>query len=225
MVDVWVQSCFAFSCSPAEMALLEEAFQASYDLGEGCMPHSANPSPAMQALFPALGEDRWAGFRDIFPDRDFPSFGAILTGGNLADRETVTAIITSETAFDPEAVARVIQRCCCATLRIAPIGFEWSVTASRMRVGEFSGGWCALFHDHIEVMTTGDALGLALNRPPPLPCLQETTAAPTEPPHAEMLLRTASGTAPLESLYPVPRSTRSGFPHVKWEVHDEDTLG
>src|SRR5690242_10640419 len=104
MVDVWVQSCFAFSCSPAEMALLEEVFQASYDLGEGCMPASVRPSLAMQALFPALDDDCWAGFRDIFPDRDFPTFGAILTGSNLADPGTATAIITSEMAFDPEAV-------------------------------------------------------------------------------------------------------------------------
>ncbi len=162
MVDVWVQTCFAFSCSPAEMALLEEVFQASYDLGEHCMLAARRPSPAMQALFPGTDNDCWAGFRDIFPDRDFPSFGAILTGSNLADPQVVTAIVTSEMAFEPEAVARVIQRCCPATLREAPIGFEWSVTASRMRVGEFGGGWCAIFPDRIEIMSTGDALADAL---------------------------------------------------------------
>lgn len=163
MADTYVQGCFAFSCSPAEMALLEEAFQESYGLGEGYNPDTVNPSPEFLALFPAAEDDRWAGFRDIFSDRDFPSFGATLTGSNLADPLMVAAIITSEIALDPEALAKLIQRCCSASLQHGPIGFEWSVTCSRMRVGEFGGGWCAISHDRIEIETTGEALSAALS--------------------------------------------------------------
>lgn len=163
MADTYVQGCFAFSCSPAEMALLEEAFQASYDLGEGYNPDTVNPSPEFLALFPPSEGDRWAGFRDIFSDRDSPSFGAVLTGSNLADPLMVAAVVTSEIALDPEAIAKLIQRCCSATLLIGPIGFEWSVTSSRMRVGEFGGGWCAISHDRIEIETTGQALAASLS--------------------------------------------------------------
>lgn len=163
MADTYVQGCFAFSCSPAEMALLEEAFQASYGLGEGYNPDTVSPSPEFLALFPASEDDRWAGFRDIFSDRDFPSFGAVLTGSNLADPLMVAAVVTSEIALDPEALAKLIQRCCSATLLTGPIGFEWSVTCSRMRAGEFGGGWCAIFHDRIEIETTGEALAASLS--------------------------------------------------------------
>ncbi len=163
MADTYVQGCFAFACSPAEMALLEEAFQASYDLGEDYNPDTVDPSPEFLALFPAAEDDRWAGFRDIFSDHDFPTFGATLTGSNLADPSVVVAVITSEIALEPEPLAKLIQRCCSASLQDGPIGFEWSVACSRMRVGEFGGGWCAIFPDRIEIETTGEALSAALS--------------------------------------------------------------
>jgi len=163
MADMFVQASFAFQCSSAEMALLEEGFQASYDLSADCMAPDAQPSPDFAALFPGLPGDPWSGFLSMFADPDFPSFGADLQGGNAIGETKVTAVITAECVFEPEPVAHLIQRCCQATLATEPIGFEWSVTCSKMRIGEFGGGWCAIFPDRIEFETTAEVLSQALS--------------------------------------------------------------
>jgi hypothetical protein len=92
----------------------------------------------------------------------FPDFGADLAGGAKEDG-TWEAIISADTSLDPMAIARLIQRCCQESLGQAPIGFEWAVTCSRQRIGEFGGGWCAIFPDRIEIETTTQLLSLALS--------------------------------------------------------------
>ena len=64
--------------------------------------------------------------------------------------------------FDAAAIAVVIQRCCPETLAKGPIGFEWAMTCSKPRIGEFGGGWCAIFADRIEIDATNEALSRAL---------------------------------------------------------------
>lgn len=162
MADCYVQGSFAFTCSHAEMALIEEAFQASYDLEDGDTP--TKPTPEFLAAFPPVSSgESWSGFLAIFPDPDFPNFGVDFEGGNTLDRPGVsTVIFSSTTDFQPDALAALIQRCCQATLRQAPIGFEWSFSCSRPRVGEFGGGWCAVFADRIEIETTREALARAI---------------------------------------------------------------
>lgn len=162
MADCYVQGSFAFTCSHAEMALIEEAFQASYDLGDGDTP--TKPTPEFLAAFPPVSSgDPWSGFLAIFPDPDFPNFGVDFEGGNTLDQPGVsTVIFSSTTDFQPDALAALIQRCCRATLRQAPIGFEWALSCSRARIGEFGGGWCAVFADRIEIETTREALSCAI---------------------------------------------------------------
>lgn len=163
MADMFLKCCFAFSCTSTEMALLEEAFEASYNstcAGNGDRPA---PSAAFLTVFPPEdADDPWSGFASLFSDRDYPSLGADLTGSNRAGSQTVEAVISSDTSFDPEAVAKLIQRCCPTTLTAGPIGFEWCMSCSRQRIGEFGGGWCAIFTDRIEIETTGEALSIAL---------------------------------------------------------------
>ena len=162
MADSYVQGSFAFTCSHAEMALIEEAFQASFDLqdrnGQG------EPSLEFIAAFPpVMPDDPWSGFLAIFPDPDFPNFGVDFEGGNTLDRPDVSTVhLYSMADFQPDALAALIQHCCQSTLRQAPIGFEWACSCSRARIGEFSGGWCAVFADRIAIETTGEALSSAL---------------------------------------------------------------
>ncbi len=163
MADMFVQASFAFQCNSAEMALLEEGFQASYDLVADCMAPDAHPSPKFEALFPGAPGDPWSGFRSIFTDPDFPGFGCDLQGGNAVGETAVTVVITAECVFEPGPTARLIQRCCQATLATEPIGFEWSMTCFRMRIGEFGEGWCAIFPDRIEFETTAEVLSQALS--------------------------------------------------------------
>lgn len=162
MANIYLQGCFTFACTNAEMALIEEAFQASYDLMDGRDP--AAPSPEILAAFPPTAKDEaWSGFRKLFPDPDYPTFGADLEGGNSIDQPDISYPILSSTIdFQPVPIAALIQRCCPASLARKPVGFEWAESCSSPRIGEFGGGWCAIFTDRIEIETTGEALARAL---------------------------------------------------------------
>lgn len=162
MADYGIQGSFAFTCTNAEMALLEEVFQASDDLMAECDPSA--PSLEFLAAFPPSdATDPFNGFPVIFDDRDFPSTGADLEGGNsIEDPTHSTVAIHGGTDFQPYTIAVIIQSCCKETLRAAPIGFEWACSCSKLRTDGFSGGWCAIFADRIEVETTGEALSRAL---------------------------------------------------------------
>ncbi|MCH2220327.1 MAG: hypothetical protein MK097_08415 [Dechloromonas sp.] len=166
MADSYVQGSFAFTCTNAEMALIEEAFQASYDLEAGST--SGDPTPEFLAAFPPLEPgDPWSGFVGIFPDPDFPNFGVDFEGGNTLDRPDVSTVhLYSTTDFQPDALARLIQHCCQSTLQQAPIGFEWACSCSRARIGEFGGGAGAIFPDRIVFDNTAQMLQRALNSDP-----------------------------------------------------------
>lgn len=156
MADCFVQGSFAITCTHCEMALLGEAFEASYAFEAGTSPD--DPSPALLAAFPPIeAEDPWSGFLAIFPDPDFPSFGVDFDG--LLDQQGVqTVFFYSMTDFQPDALARLIRHCCQETLRQAPIGFEWACSCSQPRIGLFSGGACAIFPDRVMFGTTAQML-------------------------------------------------------------------
>ena len=159
MADSYVQGSFSFSCTHAELALIEEAFEASYAFMAEDTP--ADPSPEFLAAFPPVRpEDPWSGFLAIFADPDFPDFGVEFEAKNPRDRpELSTVFLYSTTDFQPDALAQLIRHCCQDTLRQAPIGFEWACSCSRPKVGEFGGGVCAIFADGMVFKTTGAMLG------------------------------------------------------------------
>ncbi|RQW46146.1 hypothetical protein [Novosphingobium sp. LASN5T] len=163
MADSYVQGSFAFTCTNAEMALIEEAFQASCDLEAGGTP--ADPTPEFLVAFPPGDPaDPWSGFLTIFSDPDFPEFGVEFEGGNSLEHPDISTIcFYSTTDFQPDALAHLIQHCCQDTLTKAPIGFEWACSCSKPRIGEFGGGWCAVFADRIEIESTREALSQALD--------------------------------------------------------------
>lgn len=162
MAETYFSASFAFSCTNAEMALMEEAFSVSEDLN--CEMEPPSPSPEfLNAFPPTQGGDQWSGFLALFDDPNFPMLGADLSGGNSANEPAIsTALISGTTDFQPWAIAELIRRCCQASLGLAPIGFEWAVTCSRARPGEFGGGRCAIFADRVDIQSTGEALNHAL---------------------------------------------------------------
>ena len=159
MADSYVQGSFTFSCTHAELALIEEAFEASYAFMAEDTP--ADPSPEFSAAFPPVKpDDPWSGFLAIFADPDFPDFGVEFEAENPRERpELSTVFVYSTTDFQPDALAQLIRHCCQDTLRQAPIGFEWACSCSRPKVGEFGGGVCAIFADGMVFKTTSAMLG------------------------------------------------------------------
>lgn len=163
MADSYVQGSFAFTCSNAEMALIEEAFQASCDL-EADIELSAPSAEFLEAFPPVTRNDPWSGFLTIFPDPDFPNLGVEFEGRNSLERpEISTVMFYSITDFQPDALAGLIQHCCQATLRLAPITFEWACSCSKPKIGEFGGGWCLIFPDRIDFGSTSEAIRNSLN--------------------------------------------------------------
>ena len=162
MADYWTQGSFAFCCHQSEQKLLSEAFAAAQHLAE--RTDAGAPSAALLAAFPPTQPgDCWSGFRAIFPDPDYPEFGASCRWAQAAaDPARAEVTIFGEQVFQPEPIAALIQRCCLESLAAAPIGFEWADSCSRPRVDAFGGGWCAIFADRIEFETTGEALSAAL---------------------------------------------------------------
>src|SRR3546814_14026448 len=105
------------------------------------------------------GGPPWGGFVTLFPDPEFPHFGAVLASEAVADDPSCAEIVISGAeAFELEAIAAVVQRCCAETLAKKPIGFEWADSCSRARPDAFGGGWCAIFADRLEFETNGQAL-------------------------------------------------------------------
>ena len=162
MADTFLSASFVIRCSNAEMALLEEAFLACANLDAEFDPD--DPSPEFLAAFPPTdGGDHWSGLLALFDDPLFPSLGAELSGRNsLEDPAHCTALISGSTDFQPWSVAQIIQRCCRATLALEPLGFEWAVTCSRPRPGEFGGGYCVVFADRVKIQSIGRMLASAL---------------------------------------------------------------
>lgn len=161
MANNFISASFVFTCSNAEMALLEEAFQAESDLMADLDP--GHPSPEFLEIFPPTSADPWSGFRSLFGDPDFPAFGAEISGGNSLDTPaTCKVYIYGETEFQPEPIANLIHRCCQATLKKAPIAFQWAETCSKPLPDEFGGGWCAIFPDWVDIEATHEALAKAL---------------------------------------------------------------
>ncbi len=165
MAETYFSACFNFCCNNAEMALLEEAFNAAEDLN--CELEPPAPSGELLAAFPPTqSSDPWCGFLAIFDDAKFPILGAVLTGGNSFEEPTVsTPMISGTVDFQPWPIAELVRRCCQASLAKAPVCFEWAVTCPRARPGEFGGGRCVIFADRIDIQSTGEALRVALERP------------------------------------------------------------
>ena len=161
MAEFRTQASFAFRCSNAEMALLEEAFLAAANLAYGCAPDP--PPPELLAIFPPTGDDVWSRLRGVFADPAFPILGVDLEGSNTLHDPTRCAVnVYGTTDVDPGAVALLIQRCCPESLEQAPVGFGYCWSCSKPRVGAFGGGLWVIHPDRIDSGTTGEALAAAL---------------------------------------------------------------
>lgn len=154
MTDHFVQASFAFTCTAAEAALIEEAWSHAADLMGDFPP--GEPSAEFLAAFPPteLGNP-FTGLTAIFFDPAFPDFGAELSVEGAA---TCNVSIHSLTDFQPDPVAELIRRCCPQSLAQAPVGFDWNYSCSKARRDCFGGGWCIVFADKVVQGTTRQAI-------------------------------------------------------------------
>jgi len=170
MADHYVQASFAFTCTARESALIEEAWQHASDLLGDFAP--GEPSAEFLAAFmPTDLANPFNGLLEIFDDPDFPHFGAEIEIAGAA--ESIVAFYGT-TYFQPGPIAELIRRCCQESLKIAPVGFDWSYGCSRPRRDSFGGGWCTIFADHVEFASTQEELARRLGR--------SAVTPPAEPP-------------------------------------------
>ena len=165
MADNFIMASFAFACTANEAELLKSAFDLVADLYDD-MGDAAELEPALAASFPPIDQDPFSGLRSIFCDPDYPDLGADIDVGAQEDG-TCAVFIYGTTAFQPDPVAILIQRCCPVSLAEAPIAFEWAETCSRPRIDEFGGGYCVIFADDIDIRGTRSLVDEALLRKSP----------------------------------------------------------
>ncbi len=158
MADYYVQGSFSFTCTAAESALIEEAWQHAANLGDKAGPSEA-PAEILASFPPTDLGNPFNGLLEIFDDPNFPTFGAEI---EISGAGTCLVTIFGDTDFQPDTIAALVQRCCRQTLSEAPIGFEWSYSCSRPRADGIDGGWCAIFVDRIEFGATRERLARTL---------------------------------------------------------------
>jgi hypothetical protein len=129
MSNNYLQLSFTLTPTPSELIVLLDAATASQELSDGRLGTSwddLDVSPEFRAVFPSEKT-----FLDLFDDPDFPEFRANFEAldGNLW--------VSSDDA-DPAAIAELIAKVAPSVL---PFGFEWAVTCSKLRPGEFGGGF------------------------------------------------------------------------------------
>lgn len=162
MADNYSMASFAFACTASEAELLKSAFDLVAELYDD-MGDTAEFDPALAASFPPIDQDSFSGLRSIFCDPDYPHLGADIDVVAQEDGSCAVCIFGT-TAFQPDPVATLIQRCCPASLAEAPIAFEWAETCSRPRIDEFGGGYCVIFADDIDIRGTRSLLDEAVSR-------------------------------------------------------------
>ncbi len=140
MSDYYVQTCFAFSVTPKEASHILAAARLAEVL-------SGNPdddilaaqwhclTPDFHASFPPTGAEPWSGFRSLFPDPEYPSFG--VTFEHATPPEATERVVVHGDQFDPDACAQLIAAIVTETL---PVFATWSTSSSKYRLDEFSGG-------------------------------------------------------------------------------------
>lgn len=110
--------------------------------------------------FPKTEADVFATFRDIFSDPDHPRLGFSMSIEPTGPDGNCSVWIHGD-QIDVEVAANLIQAAAPSTL---PFGFEYSLDCDRLRVGEFGGGFVAIFDDGVEYGTSAQGLEEALAR-------------------------------------------------------------
>ncbi|MBK8631945.1 MAG: hypothetical protein IPN84_17750 [Sphingomonadales bacterium] len=125
MSDHYVQTCFAFDVTANEAGLLLQAAQAADELSSNIDVPSltrfwSQLPEDFRALFPPTDDDPWSGFTAIFPDPEYPTFGAKF---ELVDNEkTAQRMMVYGDQFDPDATATLIAVIVKETLRSSQPG-------------------------------------------------------------------------------------------------------
>ncbi|MFD2429607.1 hypothetical protein ACFSUK_18660 [Sphingobium scionense] len=136
MAEHHVQGSFAFTCTAAESALIEEAWQHAADLLGNFTP--GEPSAEFLAAFmPTDLGNPFNGLLGLFDDPAFPDFGAEIEIEGSVD---CVVSIYGTTDFQPGPIAELIRHCCQESLKVKPVGFDWSYSCSRPLRDSFGEG-------------------------------------------------------------------------------------
>lgn len=147
MADNFVHVAVAISCTAAEALLIRECFTVASEMSDGFSRTSVidsyqGRSGAFRTAFPPTpdNDNPFASFLDLFDDPTYPTFDASCSA------EDDGVHIAGEQA-DPSAIAAVIQK----TLKSAlPCAIEWAYTSTKLRAGEFGGGYYIITDDAID---------------------------------------------------------------------------
>lgn len=167
MANHYIKASFTLNVTQDEAEVLRRVEDAlaiveNRDLDRAAQEHGYQAlGEGFAACFPATEADVFASFLEIFSDSDHPHPGFSLVIDPPNPKGECTVWIHGE-QIDVEAAANLIQIMARSAL---PFGFEYSFDCDRLRVGEFGGGFVAIFDDHIEYGTSAQGLERTLTRP------------------------------------------------------------
>ncbi len=121
--------------------------------------------PAFAECFQPKDADIFSSFLSMFPDPDYPRLGFSLSIDIIdpADDSGLRRLWFHGEQMDVEVAANLIHTVARSAL---PFGFEYAIDCSRMRIGEFGGGFAAIREDGIEFGNSAQGLERALTRLP-----------------------------------------------------------
>lgn len=171
MADHFIKASFTITVTEAEAEVLrriEDAIAIVQDKHLDTTEREAQFRTlglAFAECFLPSDADIFAGFLAMFPDPDYPRLGFSLSIDAIdppGDSGLRKFWIHGD-QIDIEAVANLIQTVARSAL---PFGFEYAIDCSRMRLGEFGGGFVAIRADDIEFGNSAQGLERALTRLP-----------------------------------------------------------
>ena len=140
MSNCYTNSCFAFTVTAAEAALLREAIALAEFLedepeAQAIADHWQDLSGGFRTLFAPIDDNPISGFLALFPDADYPTFGTSFSFDEHND-STVQVFGKAE-QFEPDAVAELLHRVITQSL---PVRVTWSFDSDRHHPDAFGGG-------------------------------------------------------------------------------------
>ena len=140
MSNCYTNSCFAFTVTAAEAALLREAIALAEFLedepeAQAIADHWQDLSGGFRTLFAPIDDNQISGFLALFPDADYPTFGTSFSFDEHND-STVQVFGKAE-QFEPDAVAELLHRVITQSL---PVRVTWSFDSDRHHPDAFGGG-------------------------------------------------------------------------------------
>ena len=162
MADHYTKPSFVIEVNARDLAFLSELVKLDLsNIGEDRLRQEFEQRSArFKNAFTGSDEDPFEAYRALFSDPDHPVPAFDIERCGTAESGNERIIIYGD-QIDPETLANIVQATCPSAL---PTGFCYAYGCSRLRPGEFGGGFVIITEDRITFRGTQEGLASALEQ-------------------------------------------------------------